>query len=211
MRPAPLPSTPPGSIRPPPTDLGTAVAELDQIKRVLGSKLIELRKFQTEREALLARIAERDARIRELESASPASAELEKLRDRLSVLEVDLTEQREIAAKLPHIEAELGALRSTARRHEATIAERERRIAALEAELGESLAWSQPSGDDLKKIRGIGPKFERALNAQGVRTYAQIAGWSEGDIAQVAQALKVAPGRIERDGWVEAARALLGR
>lgn len=198
-------------MRPPPTDLATAVAELDQIKRVLGSKLIELRKFQTEREALLARISERDARIRELESTSTSSpsAESETLRSRLSALEAELAQQREIAAKLPHIEAELAALRSAARRHEATIAERERRIVALESELGESLAWAAPSGDDLKKIRGIGPKFEQALNAHGVRTYAQVAAWTEADIAQMAQMLKVPPARIERDGWVEAARALI--
>lgn len=195
-------------MRPPPTDLGTAIAELDQIKRVLASKLIELRKFQTEREALLARITERDNRIRELEGTSASSSELDELRARLSELETLLSAERETASRVPHLEAELAAMRSATRRFEATLAERERRIAALEAEIGESLAWSPPPADDLKKIKGIGPKFEHALNERGIRSYAQIAAWTEQDVLEVAHSLKVHPSRIARDGWIETAREL---
>lgn len=206
------PSVRPGppSVRPPPADLETAIAELDHTKRVLASKLIELRKFQTERETLLARVAEREARIRELEGVSKNGRDKE-LEDRIAVLEVDLQVAKEQAARAPRLEAELAALRATQRRLEGTLAERDKRVAELEQEISESLAWTPPPADDLKKIRGIGPKFEQSLHGMGVRTFAQIASWSAADVAEMAAKLKVHASRIEREGWVEAAKALAGQ
>jgi predicted flap endonuclease-1-like 5' DNA nuclease len=198
------------SVRPPPTDLPTAIAELDHTKRVLASKLIELRKFQTEREALLQRISDRDGRIRELEASSSQSIASPDVEAKIAVLESDLFEAREVASRVPHLEAELAALHAKLRRFEAAVAERERRIGELESELGESLAWAAPE-DDLKKIRGIGPKFERALHALGIKTFAQIASWTENDVASIAAKLKVHATRIQRDGWIEKAKELTGR
>lgn len=60
--------------------------------------------------------------------------------------------------------------------------------------------------DDLKRIRGIGERLESQLNGIDVTTFAQIAAWSEEDIEAVASRLRVFPGRIRRDGWVEGAR-----
>ena len=198
-------------MRPPPTDLPTAIAELDHTKRVLASKLIELRKFQTEREALLQRIADRDARIRDLEGAAAENKASPALEARIDELVNKLAEAREQGAKVPHLEAEVAALHAKQRRLETNVAERERRIAELESELGESLAWSAGPSDDLKKIRGIGPKFEQALHALGVTSFAQIAGWTEEEVAKVAAQLKVHTSRILRDGWIEKARELAGR
>jgi predicted flap endonuclease-1-like 5' DNA nuclease len=62
--------------------------------------------------------------------------------------------------------------------------------------------------DDLKRISGIGPAFERALHAQGITRFAEIARWSNEDVQRVAEALGIPPQRIERDGWVESAREL---
>lgn len=218
IRPAPT-SVPPGpgsvrpvspSVRPPPADLEGAIAELDHTKRVLASKLIELRKFQTEREALLVRLAEKDARIRELEGATSNSGREKALADRVAVLEVDLSVAKEQAARAPRLDAEVAALRATQRRLELTITERDRRIGELEQEIQESLAWTPPPADDLKKIRGIGPKFEQTLHGLGVRSFVQIAGWSPNDVAEVAAKLKVHASRIEREGWIAAAKALAG-
>lgn len=60
--------------------------------------------------------------------------------------------------------------------------------------------------DDLKRIRGIGARLESQLNDIEVTTFAQIATWSDEDIDAVASELRVFPGRIRRDGWVEGAR-----
>lgn len=177
---------------------------------MLASKLIELRKFQTERETLLARIAERDSRIRELENAAQTAEGLDAVRTRANELEAELQRARAELSTIPRLEAELAALRSAQRRLESTVTERDRRIAELESEIGESLAWAPPPADDLKRIRGIGPKFEKALNGLGVRSFSQIAAWTEADVAEFAEKLKVHPTRIERDGWVEMARSLAG-
>ncbi len=64
--------------------------------------------------------------------------------------------------------------------------------------------------DDLKQISGIGPKLEHVLNAKGIRTLAEIAAWSDADIARVEQELGF-DGRIARDGWVAEAKALTAK
>jgi NADH-quinone oxidoreductase subunit E len=62
--------------------------------------------------------------------------------------------------------------------------------------------------DDLKVIRGIGPKLETLLNGVGVWHFDQIASWKAKDIAHVDEKLVGFRGRITRDEWVKQARAL---
>lgn len=61
--------------------------------------------------------------------------------------------------------------------------------------------------DDLKLIKGVGPKNEAALNGLGVRRFAQIADWSADNEKWVGQSIKF-PGRIEREHWVAQAKLL---
>ncbi|KQV82767.1 helix-hairpin-helix domain-containing protein [Rhizobium sp. Root1220] len=61
--------------------------------------------------------------------------------------------------------------------------------------------------DDLKQLSGIGPKLEQVLNARGIRSFADIAVWSNEDIARIDAELGF-DGRIMRDGWVAQAKAL---
>jgi large subunit ribosomal protein L15 len=62
--------------------------------------------------------------------------------------------------------------------------------------------------DDLKKIKGIGPKFEKDLNGKGVYYFRQIAAWKAADVEMVDALIDSFPGRIERDEWVKQAKAL---
>ncbi len=62
--------------------------------------------------------------------------------------------------------------------------------------------------DDLKQLSGVGPALEKKLLAAGVTTFAQIAAWTESDIAEFDEKLSF-KGRIEREGWVEQAKALV--
>ncbi|MGR3494229.1 hypothetical protein [Citreimonas sp.] len=64
------------------------------------------------------------------------------------------------------------------------------------------------SGDDLKKIKGVGPKLAENLNAAGVYHYDQIAGWSADEVAWVEDNVDGAKGRIIRDDWVAQAKTL---
>ena len=61
--------------------------------------------------------------------------------------------------------------------------------------------------DDLKMLKGVGPKLEETLNELGFFHFDQIAAWSEAEIAWVDSRLKF-KGRIERDGWIEQAKQL---
>ncbi|MGB3454720.1 MAG: NADH-quinone oxidoreductase subunit NuoE [Litorimonas sp.] len=62
--------------------------------------------------------------------------------------------------------------------------------------------------DDLKRIKGIGPKFESDLNDKGVYYFRQIAAWKANDIKSVEAVLERFPGRIKRDEWVKQAKRL---
>ncbi|NVO27585.1 50S ribosomal protein L21 [Donghicola sp. C2-DW-16] len=61
--------------------------------------------------------------------------------------------------------------------------------------------------DDLKKLSGVGPALEKKLLAAGVTSFAQIASWTEADIAEFDEKLSF-KGRIQREGWVEQAKEL---
>lgn len=58
------------------------------------------------------------------------------------------------------------------------------------------------TGDDLKRIKGVGPKIEKALNAAGIWHFDQIAGWSVAELAWVDDAVPGVRGRASRDDWV---------
>lgn len=61
--------------------------------------------------------------------------------------------------------------------------------------------------DDLKKLKGVGPKLEGVLHELGFFHFDQIAKWTDAEVAWVDERLKF-KGRIERDGWIEQAKIL---
>jgi predicted flap endonuclease-1-like 5' DNA nuclease len=63
-------------------------------------------------------------------------------------------------------------------------------------------------GDDLTRIKGLGPKIAAALRALGVTRYAEIAAWTEADVAKIDAQLGAFAGRATRDNWIEQARLL---
>ena len=68
-------------------------------------------------------------------------------------------------------------------------------------------AAREGGADDLKLLKGVGPKLEGMLNDLGIYHYDQIAAWTEAEIAWVDTRLAF-KGRIERDGWIEQAKQL---
>ena len=61
--------------------------------------------------------------------------------------------------------------------------------------------------DDLKQLSGVGPALEKKLHAAGVTTFAQVAAWTDADVAAMDEQLSF-KGRIEREGWIEQAKEL---
>ncbi|KEO61481.1 NADH-quinone oxidoreductase subunit E [Thioclava indica] len=62
--------------------------------------------------------------------------------------------------------------------------------------------------DDLKMIKGVGPKLEAMLNSMGVYHFDQVAAWSEAELAWVDANLEGFKGRASRDDWAGQAKAL---
>lgn len=70
-------------------------------------------------------------------------------------------------------------------------------------------ATAQPEqGDDLLRLKGVGPKLNQLLIELGVTRYAQIAAWTDADIAAIDARLGNFKGRPTRDQWVDQARYL---
>ena len=101
------------------------------------------------------------------------------------------TDQAEMAKRV--VEGEAKAKSAKPVKAEAAKAEKK---AAPKAEAG---------ADDLKELSGVGPALEKKLHAAGVTSFAQVAAWTEEDIAAMNEKLSF-KGRIEREGWVEQAK-----
>lgn len=59
--------------------------------------------------------------------------------------------------------------------------------------------------DDLTRIVGIGPRLSERLGALGVKSFGELAAWSEQDLAKFDKELDL-KGRAVRDAWIAQAR-----
>lgn len=64
------------------------------------------------------------------------------------------------------------------------------------------------AADDLRKIKGVGPKLVTLLHSLGITRYAQIAAWTDADVERIDAQLGAFAGRIRRDSWIEQAKFL---
>ncbi|MEL7395894.1 MAG: hypothetical protein AAFN44_05925 [Pseudomonadota bacterium] len=88
--------------------------------------------------------------------------------------------------------------------------------AAAKADAGAD-AGDKPTGlseardgkaDNLKEIKGVGPKLEKLLNSMGYYHFDQISAWTAKEVAWVDENLEGFKGRVTRDGWVDQAKIL---
>ncbi|GGA04555.1 MAG: endonuclease [Rhodobacteraceae bacterium] len=81
----------------------------------------------------------------------------------------------------------------------------------VEAEGSKPEALSAPregGADDLKEIKGVGPKLETLLHEHGIFHFEQIAGWGAEEVAWMDANLQGFRGRVSRDDWVGQAKIL---
>ena len=69
-----------------------------------------------------------------------------------------------------------------------------------------AMVASGPS-DNLKLIKGIGPRNEAVLKELGIHRFGQIAGWDDANATWVGHHMAF-PGRVGREHWVDQARLL---
>lgn len=62
--------------------------------------------------------------------------------------------------------------------------------------------------DDLKQIKGVGPKLEKTLHGMGIFHFDQIASWGAKEQAWMDENLEGFKGRASRDAWVAQAKTL---
>jgi len=79
------------------------------------------------------------------------------------------------------------------------------------APVAKPAALDAPRGggaDDLKAIKGLGPKLEALLHSLGFFHFDQIAAWTGAEVGWVDENLQGFKGRVSRDNWVEQAKLL---
>ena len=83
--------------------------------------------------------------------------------------------------------------------------------ATREVEAAQPAPVARPDGaaDDLARIKGVGPKLVALLGQLGITRFAQIAAWTEEEIASLDKDMKLM-GRIGREAWIAQARRYAG-
>ena len=75
----------------------------------------------------------------------------------------------------------------------------------LNVEAHRELGGGAEPGDDLQKLKGVGPKFVARLNELGITRYAQLAEFSETELAHLDERMGPFQGRLARDRIAEQA------
>lgn len=69
----------------------------------------------------------------------------------------------------------------------------------------------EATADDLRRIKGLGPKLIAMLGDMGISRYDQIAAWNDEDVQKIDAQLGRFSGRITRDDWRTQARYLAAK
>lgn len=80
--------------------------------------------------------------------------------------------------------------------------------ASLAADVPGVAAPADTDGDDLTRMKGVGPKLVERLNALGITRFAQIAALTPDEAEALDAQLGNFQGRMTRDRWIEQARFL---
>jgi predicted flap endonuclease-1-like 5' DNA nuclease len=159
------------------------------------------------------RLAELAEHTRLLEERDLHIAALERRLSQLHALQAELAGQAKIMGdqeeEITRLRKRLGEFRAALRERgdgSPVLARPNGPANQLSLQIPPPKAAAGARKDDLKKIQGISPAIERALNKMGTFTYVQIARWKPGDIARVAKKLESLPGRIKPDAWIAGAK-----
>lgn len=190
-------------------ELITRVTKLEKALEAGGKRIRGLEAaLEKERRERSKAIEERDHRILTVERGLKEeqdswTSQVEERDEALFDLKLELeTEHNRLADRMDNQSKLVEKL-------ETDISELREKVEELKRSAGEARISDVSIGDDLTRIKGVGPRFERALKNQGVTTYEQIANWTEEDIDRIASQIRIKPERIQRERWVEGARGLI--
>jgi hypothetical protein len=159
------------------------------------------------------RLAEQAEQTRMLSERDIRIAALEQRLGQMHALQAELAGQAKIMGdqeeEISRLRKRLGEVRAALRVHDdggSVVARPDGPANQLSLHIPPPKPSPVPRKDDLKKIHGISPAIERALNKMGTFTYVQIARWKPSDIARVAKKLDSLPGRVKPDHWIAGAK-----
>ena len=92
---------------------------------------------------------------------------------------------------------------------ERSLQSQDMRLCTLEESMGDMVQSLAPDNNDLKRIKGIGTTLEKTLNDLGIQTIEQVANLTVDEIEVLSIELGAFAKRIERDHWVDQAKALI--
>lgn len=212
LTPPPLPRTsslPPASSSAPPP----LTNPRDNFRRIerLRNELRGVRAIQGKHErdvmalkASLEHLEKRLAAERSLRTDDNVDGRLALLGARVARLETQtgVVPSDVLLGKLATLEERLGAMEAKLEALAAKAASAAQPIAAA------SPAPAALAADDLTLLRGVGPKYQKALARAGVRTFAAVAAWTDADIERFAALLGTTPARVKKADWVGQAQKL---
>lgn len=150
-------------------------------------------------------------RVAAEEAAAAAAAET----DRTEQAQAEAARAAEAAAIAEAEAAAAAEAEAQAQADAAAASDVAEEVAAAPAPVTEEgsrpVALDGPRGgtaDDLKRIKGVGPKMEQLCNSLGFYHFDQIAAWTPEEVRWVDQNLQGFKGRVTRDTWVDQARLL---
>jgi predicted flap endonuclease-1-like 5' DNA nuclease len=160
-------------------------SEVDELNR---RHRIELTRLKSEHQTALS---EHDQR-----AIVHEQKELSHIGDELGVLSRELADLRKQNAAFRQENTQLQEAQS----------ELAKRLRAAEEQASATPGGADSRVDDLTELKGVGPKVALALRAAGITSFAQIASWTDSDIAEIAPKIKTAVNRIRNNEWVAQAQ-----
>ena len=162
----------------------------DTVKRIDGTEVPLLTPWVKDEKATPAKAPEKPAAPAKAEA--PAKAKAPKPAAKKPVDKTGITKQEAVATSKAKPDVQAATT---------DVAEKKPRTMSAPRKAG---------ADDLKLIKGVGPKLEGVLNELGFWHFDQISKWTDSEIAWVDNRLKF-KGRIVRDGWIAQATELAAK
>jgi len=171
--------------------------QLEQAQSAFERKEVEVAFSKRQLAKTEEKLAELSARYDQLEQQSRQD------RDQLARKQQQL---KELALQHDSLRSLVALRAGRIRELETLLAKREQELETLKQQL-DSAPEAEPA-DDLRAIPGIGPVLEQRLFELGIRSYQQIAAWTEDDVVEMAAALRIHSGRIWHHDWIGLAAKL---
>ncbi|QDV05770.1 NADH dehydrogenase subunit E [Planctomycetes bacterium Poly30] len=187
--------------------------ELDEIQALIGGLKMEQQTLASELErrsqAFTREGAQHEAALAVVfQEMRNGNSELRHDLDHLNRIMAEMGTQIVSASRASVSREEAQALIERVDSLERSLQSQDLRLCALDDSMSGVVKALAPDDTDLKRIKGIGAALEQTLKGLGVETIDQVANLSIDQIETLSEKLGSFASRIERDGWVEQAKAL---